>query len=183
MLQNSQHSLYSPPKISENREVYETKWKNFVDLDSPQKAVWRMSIACWVTKVTVAYSEYRCAPVSTDSLSAVYRVPKKKFENWRNKRFISFKTPAKQERAVTWWNPAAQPRPVLDASSFAPVPTLPRRTYLHSASSVLAVHISCRVIAVFVFRKPLFINYLYRIYVCYTNITLYIAFGIIRGFT
>jgi len=24
---------------------------------------------------------------------------------------------------------------------------------------------------------------LYRIYVCYTNITLYIAFGIIRGFT
>jgi hypothetical protein len=24
---------------------------------------------------------------------------------------------------------------------------------------------------------------LYRIYICYTNITLYIAFGIIRGFT
>jgi hypothetical protein len=33
---------------------------------------------------------------------------------------------------------------------------LPCRTYLHSASSVPAIHINCRVIAVFVFRKPLF---------------------------
>jgi hypothetical protein len=32
---------------------------------------------------------------------------------------------------------------------FGPVLTLPRRTYLHSASSVLAVRISCRVITVF----------------------------------
>jgi hypothetical protein len=32
----------------------------------------------------------------------------------------------------------------------------------------------------FVFRKPLFIN-LYRIYVCYTNIMLYIAFGILSA--
>jgi hypothetical protein len=47
-----------------------------------------------------------------------------------------------------------------------PVHTLPSRTCFHSASSVLAVGISCRVIAV-----------------CYTNITLYIAFGIIPGFT
>jgi hypothetical protein len=37
--------------------------------------------------------------------------------------------------------------------------------------------------SVFVFRKPLFISKLYRIYVCYMNITLYIAFGLIRGFT
>jgi hypothetical protein len=35
---------------------------------------------------------------------------------------------------------------------------LPRRTCHHSASSVLAVRISCRVIAVFVLRKSLFIN-------------------------
>jgi hypothetical protein len=33
-----------------------------------------------------------------------------------------------------------------------------RRTFLHSASIILAVHFSCCVIAVFVFRKPLFIN-------------------------
>jgi hypothetical protein len=67
--------------------------------------------------------------------------------------------PAKRERAVTWWNPAAQTRPVFDLSSFAPVLTLPHRMHLHSASSVLAVHISCRDIAVFVSRKPLFISW------------------------
>jgi hypothetical protein len=45
------------------------------------------------------------------------------------------------------------------------------------------VRISCRVIAVFEFRNSLFINQFNRIYVRYTNITLYVAFGIIRGFT
>jgi hypothetical protein len=35
-------------------------------------------------------------------LSAVYRGPKKKLENERNKQFVSFKTRAKRERAVTW---------------------------------------------------------------------------------
>jgi hypothetical protein len=48
--------------------------------------------------------------------------------------------------------------PVHDSSSFAPILMLPHRTCLHSGCSVLAVCISCRVIAVFVFRKPLFIN-------------------------
>jgi hypothetical protein len=85
---------------------------------------------------------------------------------------------AKRERPITWWNPAVQMRPVLNSSSFAPFLTLARRTCLHSASSVHAVRISCRVIAVFVFRKPLFINKLYCIYVCYMNITLYIVLGI-----
>jgi hypothetical protein len=36
--------------------------------------------------------------------------------------------------------------------------TLPCRTCLYSASSIVAVHISCCVISVFVFRKPLFIS-------------------------
>jgi hypothetical protein len=40
-----------------------------------------------------------------------------------NKRFISLKTRAKRERAVA----AAQTLPVLDSSSFVPVPTLPRK--------------------------------------------------------
>jgi hypothetical protein len=31
----------------------------------------------------------------------------------------------KLERAITWWNPQAQMHPVLDSSSFVPVPTLP----------------------------------------------------------
>jgi hypothetical protein len=102
--------------------------------------------------------KYRRAPVSSDSLSAVCRGPKK-FENYRNKRFISFKMRAKRVRALTWWNPADLIRPVLDSSFFLPVPRLPRRTCLYSASSVLAVCMICRIVAVFVFREPLFINY------------------------
>ena len=45
---------------------------------------------------------------------------------------------------------------VLDSSSFVPVPMLSHRTCLHFASSILTVHTSRHVIAVFVFRKPLF---------------------------
>jgi hypothetical protein len=56
-----------------------------------------------------------------------------------------------------------------------------RSTASWHSVSIPSVPISCRVIALFVFRKPLFISKLYRIYVCYTNITLYIAFGIISG--
>jgi hypothetical protein len=63
--------------------------------------------------------------------------------------------------------------PVLDSSSFAPVPMLPPKTCLYSASSILAVCISCHAITVLVFRKPLFINKLHCIYVCYRNIMLY----------
>jgi hypothetical protein len=38
-----------------------------------------------------------------------------------------------RERAVTWWNPASQTRPVLDLYSFVPVPTLNiRLLYFHS---------------------------------------------------
>jgi hypothetical protein len=107
---------------------------------------------------------YRCAPPSNPliQLSAV-----NKFQSARQAR--------------TWWNPTAQTRPVLDSSSFVSVLTLPRRKCLHPASNVLAVRISFRVIEVFVFRTPFIWIKLYRIYVCYTNITLYIAFGIIRG--
>jgi hypothetical protein len=68
--------------------------------------------------------------VSADSVSAVHRGPKK---SWKlNKWFISFKTLAKRERAVTWWNPAAQTRPVFNSASFVPVPTLKRQNPLLS---------------------------------------------------
>ena len=43
-------------------------------------------------------------------LSVVYRGPPKK--NWEK---------------LTWLNPAAQMRPILDSSSFVPIPTLPRK--------------------------------------------------------
>jgi hypothetical protein len=54
--------------------------------------------------------------------------PEKEFGNKRHKWFVSFKMCAKWEWAITWWNPAAQMRPVLDSSSFATILTLPCRT-------------------------------------------------------
>jgi hypothetical protein len=106
---------------------------------------------------------HRCAPVSADSVSVVSVIcgspqPPQKFENQRNKQFICFKMHAKQEQAITWWNPAAQTHAVLDQSSFTHALTLPHRTCLHSTSSILTVRIIFHVIAVFVFRKPLFIS-------------------------
>jgi hypothetical protein len=78
-----------------------------------------------------------------------FTAARRKLKYWRNKRFVSIKTPAKWEQAVTWWNSAAQTCPVLSSSSFAPILTLPHRTCLHSASSILAVCVSCCVIALF----------------------------------
>jgi len=33
-------------------------WKNFLQPDSPQMAIWRMHVVCWVTKATDTNSEY-----------------------------------------------------------------------------------------------------------------------------
>ena len=38
--------------FSENRAVYEIMWKNMVDPDRPETTIWRMRIACWITKTT-----------------------------------------------------------------------------------------------------------------------------------
>jgi hypothetical protein len=53
--------------------------------------------------------------------------PRKNLENQRNKWFISLKTRAKWERAVTWWNPAVTMRSVFYSSPLSPIPTLPRK--------------------------------------------------------
>ena len=43
----------------ENRAVYETTRKNFVEPYRSQMKIWHMRIACWVTKVTTnTPSEY-----------------------------------------------------------------------------------------------------------------------------
>ena len=42
----------------ENCTVYETMWKNLVELERPQMAIWHMCIACWFPKSTNTYSEY-----------------------------------------------------------------------------------------------------------------------------
>jgi hypothetical protein len=36
----------------ENPAVCEIMWKNIVQLDRPQIKVWRMRIACWISKAT-----------------------------------------------------------------------------------------------------------------------------------
>jgi hypothetical protein len=42
----------------ENRGVYETMWENSVEPGGPQMTIWRMSIACWIPKVTNTHSDY-----------------------------------------------------------------------------------------------------------------------------
>ena len=40
------------------RAVYEIMWKNFVEPARPHITIWRMRIACWITKATDTHSEY-----------------------------------------------------------------------------------------------------------------------------
>ena len=52
------HFLRSINFIPENRAVYEIKWKNTVQPGRPETTIWRMHIACWITKTTDTHSEY-----------------------------------------------------------------------------------------------------------------------------
>jgi hypothetical protein len=36
----------------ENRALYEIMWKHFVERRRPQMTIWRMRIACYITKAT-----------------------------------------------------------------------------------------------------------------------------------
>jgi len=42
----------------ENIVIYEIMWKNVVQPDAPQMTVWRMRIACWISKSKSTHSEY-----------------------------------------------------------------------------------------------------------------------------
>ena len=42
----------------EIRAVYELMWKNIVQPGSPQTAIWRMHIACWIPKAVNIHSAY-----------------------------------------------------------------------------------------------------------------------------
>jgi len=42
----------------ENRAVYQIMWENAVERDGPQMTIWRMRIACWITKATNTNSKY-----------------------------------------------------------------------------------------------------------------------------
>ena len=42
----------------EYRFIYEIMWKNILKPDRSQMTIWRMSIACCITKATDTHSEY-----------------------------------------------------------------------------------------------------------------------------
>jgi hypothetical protein len=44
--------------FSENRAVYEIRWKNIVDPDRSQMTIRHMRFACWIPKATNTHSEY-----------------------------------------------------------------------------------------------------------------------------
>ena len=52
------HILCSITFFSENCAVYEIMKKDIVEPDRPQMTIWRMRIACWITKATDTHSEY-----------------------------------------------------------------------------------------------------------------------------
>ena len=41
-----------------NCSICKIMWKNIVEPDRPQMTIWRMRIACWISKATNALSEY-----------------------------------------------------------------------------------------------------------------------------
>jgi hypothetical protein len=98
----------------------------------------------------VMYATYKVSIRMDRHIRGWPRPEKKNWKNQRNKEFISLKTRAKRERASSSPNASSTWLIFLFPRTHASPPTCN-----HSASSVLAVRISCRVIAVFVFRKPL----------------------------
>jgi hypothetical protein len=101
----------------------------------------------------------------------------------RTKRFVSFKTRAKRERAVN--GEIQQPK---SAQYSTHLPLLPYSRFPAELASMLLLEFSLFALVAALSQClcseiPYLLIKLYRIYVCYTNITLYIGFGIIRGFT
>jgi hypothetical protein len=51
------HILCSTTFFFENRAVYEMMWYNILQPERSQMTIWRMRIACWITKATNTNSE------------------------------------------------------------------------------------------------------------------------------
>jgi hypothetical protein len=52
------HCIFNNIFVFENLAVYEIKRKNIVERGRPQMTIWRMRIACWISKVTKTHSQY-----------------------------------------------------------------------------------------------------------------------------
>jgi hypothetical protein len=57
LYREQKHTLCSAV-FSFYRAVYKIMWRNVMELDRPQMAIWRMRIASWVPKAINAHSEY-----------------------------------------------------------------------------------------------------------------------------
>ena len=44
--------------MSGKRVIYEEAWKDIVGADGSKMTIWRMRIACWITKATDTHTEY-----------------------------------------------------------------------------------------------------------------------------
>jgi len=44
--------------LPEYRTAYEIMWENMVERGRPQITIWRMGIACWLSKAIDTHSEY-----------------------------------------------------------------------------------------------------------------------------
>jgi len=58
----------------ENRAFEETVWENTVETDRPQVTVWRLRIACWLSKATNTDSEHVLTWFSTTTMVAITRL-------------------------------------------------------------------------------------------------------------
>ena len=52
-----------PITFSADGAVYDIKWKNMVEADSPQMAIRHMRFGCWISKATDTRSEYEILTV------------------------------------------------------------------------------------------------------------------------
>jgi len=50
------HFVFNNFFFFENRAVCEMTWKNCVEPDRPQMAIWPMCIACWISQATNSYT-------------------------------------------------------------------------------------------------------------------------------
>ena len=68
-------NFFSPPK---NRSGYAIMWKNIVQRGRPQMTIWRMRIACWITKarhtcrICTTYCFWTATTVTRMRLSVTY---------------------------------------------------------------------------------------------------------------
>jgi len=50
-------------------------WRNVVQHDRPQMAIWRMLIACWIPKATNTHSEYAILLVHDHNVTFIRSLP------------------------------------------------------------------------------------------------------------